>query len=80
MTRCYDIDDIDPSEVAKLLAGWLEARCRLVSGHSSDIIADWRRLIVEAVGRAEKLGIGWDDSIVPSYVLELLREAEEQGL
>ena len=64
--------------VRGLLADWLSAECSVASEYSGDITGSYRRLVQEAQGRAESLGIAWDDAIVPEHVADHLRWAEEE--
>ena len=65
------------SDVRDLLVDWLQAECTVVSEFSDNMIRDWKALVVQAHERAAVLGIEWDDEIVPEYIANHLRWAEE---
>jgi hypothetical protein len=63
----------------ELLADWLAAKVYVISESSSDLAGDYRKLIEEAKGRAEAVGVPWDDALVPPYVLDTIAAEDAEA-
>jgi len=60
-----------------LMRDWIRAECSIISEFSGNFEASVTSFVTRARGRATKLGLSWQESWVPSWARDYLRETSE---